>query len=540
MSFRLNRPYADNQLTLTGGLTDLNERERKLLKKSWAQDFRDFIFPAINEERFAPLYSDNEASCPNTPVNFVVGALILKEYLGQRENEMMYSIIFDIRFQYALHTTHLENQPINENTFRRFRKRLYDYEMQTGHDLLKEEMISLAEKMGSFMKLNHQMKRMDSLMISTHSKSMTRLEIIYQVNANAVKLLQTNHRDDLIPEELKHYLEKDDLNDVIYYQRSEELHPRLALAIAEMELLIQKMDAAAWGGFDEYQQLLRIKEEQSKSDEFGKIIPKENNEITSQSLQNPSDPDATFRRKSGKSHKGYVANIIETTGEDGDSLITDISFEQNVHSDSDFCKEYLESRPDDAPHETMTSDGAYASDENFKLAVSKNVDLITTALTSKTPDPIYADFEMNEDGTCVVKCPCGHTPAKQSYNEQNELCRAVMNSECCANCPYRDKCNPKQQKNGFVVYVSLKKIDRAKYVRRMSTEEYLKIARLRNAVEGIMSVLRRKFRVDEIPVFGLVRTKMFFNVKVIAYNFGKFLRSRRRALVSCALAQITE
>lgn len=37
---------------------------------------------------------------------------------------------------------------------------------------------------------------------------------------------------------------------------------------------------------------------------------------------NPPDPDAAYRSKTGKKHKGYVGNIIETVGENGDSLIT--------------------------------------------------------------------------------------------------------------------------------------------------------------------------------------------------------------------------
>lgn len=94
--------------------------------------------------------------------------------------------------------------------------------------------------------------------------------------------------------------------------------------------------------------MIRVLAEQSKADENENIIPKEKREITSGSLQNPSDPDATYRNKAGKSNKGYVGNIIETVGEDGDSLITGGTYEQNIHSDSTFCKEYLNSRPEDA------------------------------------------------------------------------------------------------------------------------------------------------------------------------------------------------
>ena len=55
-------------------------------------------------------------------------------------------------------------------------------------------------------------------------------------------------------------------------------------------------------------------------------------------LQNPSDPDATYREKAGRQHRGYVANVTEASGEEG-SIITDYQYEQNTYSDSQFMKE---------------------------------------------------------------------------------------------------------------------------------------------------------------------------------------------------------
>ena len=59
------------------------------------------------------LYS-NKASRPNTPVNVVVGALILKELLGLTDDELVEGLMFDIRYQYALHTTSFEEQPLSD------------------------------------------------------------------------------------------------------------------------------------------------------------------------------------------------------------------------------------------------------------------------------------------------------------------------------------------------------------------------------------------------------------------------------------------
>jgi hypothetical protein len=45
---------------------------KQILEKSWAQVFKDNIFPNINEEKFRVLYSD-KSSRPNSPVNVIIG-----------------------------------------------------------------------------------------------------------------------------------------------------------------------------------------------------------------------------------------------------------------------------------------------------------------------------------------------------------------------------------------------------------------------------------------------------------------------------------
>ena len=101
MSFVKN----DNQqLTLSDSTFTLTEREKRMLEKSWAKTFADKVFPAIDENIFSVLYSE-KASRPNTPVNVIVGALILKEVLNVTDDEIVEAMAFDIRYQYALHTT---------------------------------------------------------------------------------------------------------------------------------------------------------------------------------------------------------------------------------------------------------------------------------------------------------------------------------------------------------------------------------------------------------------------------------------------------
>ena len=363
---------------------------------------------------------------------------------------------------------------------------------------------------------------------------MSRLEIIYTTVHNAIRYLQKQDAADRIPEELKHYIDPDDLNKVIYYCKSDDVDSRLDKVIREATIVRDILDTESWRDSSEFQLLLRVLDEQTQIDEKGNIRPKKKADISSSSLQNPSDPDATFRRKAGKSNKGYVGNLVETVGEEGDSLITDIRYEKNTHSDSAFCEEYLSNREDDSPNEIMITDGAYNSTDNQKLAEAKNVKLVSTALTGQTSNQIFSRFIFSDDETKVLSCPVGHTPEKCTYYPKTGICRAQFSRCHCENCPHREECKGKPQRKTYAVHISSKMVARAAYAEKLSTEEYRTLSHMRNAIEGIPSVLRRKFRVDEIPVFGLIRSKMFFTTKIMAYNFGKLIRSMAKQRANSA------
>ena len=151
MSFVINN---QNQITLDDSTLSLTARERRFLDKSWAKSFADNIFPKIEEKAFAILYSDKASSRPNTPVNIIVGALILKELLGLTDDEIMETLMFDARFQYALHTTSFKEQPLSDRTLSRFRERCLKHEAETGEDLVKGCITGLAGEIAKLMNVN--------------------------------------------------------------------------------------------------------------------------------------------------------------------------------------------------------------------------------------------------------------------------------------------------------------------------------------------------------------------------------------------------
>ena len=531
MSFKTNK---EQQLTLDDRFLQVDERTKKFVLSSWAKGFSEIIFPAINEERFSVLYSETKGSRPNNPVNAVVGSLILKELLRLTDDELLASILCDVRFQYALHTTSFKEQPFSDRTFSRFRERLYLYTLETGIDLLQEEMESMAEAFLNYLNIEPSMKRMDSVMVASNCKKMTRLEILYTCTANMIKAIHQADKT-AVYKDLAHYLEAEDLNRTIYHRKNEDISARLQQVIDDATQLIAELGDDAFE-LPEYQLLRRVLMEQTEQDRTGKPIPKDKKSITPDSLQNPSDPDATFRRKAGKNHKGYVGNIIETFDEQG-AIITGYDYDINSHSDSQFCKETISKLGHQDEAATLLADGAYASTGNHEQATQNNIELVTTALIGKIPHPVQGDFIIDADKHEVIQCPAGNKPYKSRYYEKTGMYRASFNKKTCEQCPFNDQCGVKSQKKSAFVMISEKMVQRASYLKKLSTEAYRTLSKKRNGVEGIPSVLRRRYLVDRIPVRGLVRTKIWFGFKIGAINAKRVLKGAAALLQKSNFSQ---
>lgn len=216
MAFRIN---SSQQLSLTDITNSLTLREQKALENSWAKIFAEDIFPAIDEERFRILYSDRTQSKFNTPVNICIGALIIKEMFQISDDEIVENLMLDPRYQYALHTTSFEEQPVSDKTLSRFRKRCYDYEQETGVDLIHDCVADLGSKIAKMMKINPRIHRMDSMMIEANIKNLSRTELLYSCIAKLARRLHKLDRDDVL-EGLEHYYDKNDFNRTFYYSNS--------------------------------------------------------------------------------------------------------------------------------------------------------------------------------------------------------------------------------------------------------------------------------------------------------------------------------
>ena len=520
MSFKENHCQ---QLSFTDSFSGLTAREQKALRNSWAKVFADEIFPAIDEKRFAVLYS-NKASRPNAPVNVIIGALIIKELFDYSDDEMVENLMLDLHLQYALHTTSFNEQPLSDKTLSRFRKRCYDYEKLNNIDLYHDCVKNLSGKIAKLMNINGRVRRMDSMMIESNIRKFSRMELIYTCIGKLVKYLHEQHPEN-IPEELFHYCNPNDFNQFTYHQRSTDSETQIQTLLEDADKLIS-ICGSEYENLTEFELFIRcITEQTIVENEKRRMRTKEDGTMDSSSLQNPSDPEATFRKKANKEHRGYVANLEESVGQNG-SVVTDYQYKQNTYSDSQLLKDHLNEMKKQDETVTIVADGAYSGANNQSLANEKNVELITTSLTGKEVSEIMADFEFNGDGTKVLQCPAGYKPKNCYFMKQTGQCRMSFDRNQCVNCTYQEQCKPKVLKTVSVITTSKTASDRAKIQRRMKGEEYINYFKFRNGVETLPSNLRRNYHVEKMPR-GIQRGKFFFGCKIMALNFKKLFNYRK-------------
>lgn len=106
-------------------------------------------------------------------MNVIVGALIIKELFGISDDMVVENLMLDLRYQYALHTTSFEEQPLSDKSLTRFRLRCYNYEQVHGVDLLSGMVKDLAQSSAKMMKIDGRIRRMDSLMVEANIRKLS-------------------------------------------------------------------------------------------------------------------------------------------------------------------------------------------------------------------------------------------------------------------------------------------------------------------------------------------------------------------------------
>lgn len=132
--------------------------------------------------------------------------------------------MFDLRYQYALPTTSFPEQPVSKGSLTSFRSAVYKYNQEHRVDLIQQEIEAQAKSFSKLLKIDGHTIRMDSFLISSSCKELSRLEIIYSTVARLIRVIDKNTT---LPEYFKPYLEESHYNDTIYRARDKDLNSKI-------------------------------------------------------------------------------------------------------------------------------------------------------------------------------------------------------------------------------------------------------------------------------------------------------------------------
>jgi hypothetical protein len=497
---------------------------KKMMDKSWAPAFRRLIFEKIDEHRYAELYSTVE-SRPNFPVNIWVGLEIIKGMFDLTDQELLEQFHFNLLTTYAVGLEDLGEVTLCERTVYYNRERLLEYEAKTGRNLLKEEFDAITDDALSQLPIDSKTQRMDSSFVGSFIKQMSRLELI-------VKVLQNFYHD--LPETEQTCW----ASQLGKYVEEEAKHITYHLKRAEVEEHLQEVGALlfdlhqAYAGNEEisslksYQHIGRVLLEQFNIiEDSGQTIikVKPGEEISASSLQNPADDEATFRRKDGEDHKGYLFNVAETCSPQNPmQLLTDISVHPNIASDDGILAERLPEIEEHTDVEEMIVDANYSGKRSEAVCGEHEVNIVPTEVKGRRmPQGELSLRDFHFKGNQLVSCPIGCSPMEQVDKPEKGHHIIRFSREQCGGCPYVGGCPVRCRRRFYSLLFSDRQVLLAQRRQQLSTEDYRQKCRLRPAIEGTISQFKRQMHNGKLRVRGLKKVRNSIILMAIGINFGR-------------------
>jgi len=199
-------------------------------------------------------------------------------------------------------------------------------------------------------------------------------------------------------------------------------------------------------------------------------------------------------------------------------MIEGYDLKKNTYSDQKFAEDTIKKLED----ATLLTDGAYFSEDINNKALARGITMIPTNLIGGTKNSNCDKFEIDEKEHLVKKCPSGHKPITSKFKEGSY--RAHFDKKHCNDCPLRKDCPVIEQKKSYLFRVSEKTLHRSLLITKMGTSEYQELAKKRAGIEGIPSVLRRRYKIDYLPVRGEVRVKVWLGFKISAINCKRLIK----------------
>jgi len=513
----------------------LGPKRKKLLDSSWSGVFRKYLLEKLPINKIAKHF-DEVMGRPSKELYTAMGALILQQLHDLSDPEVTMALAFHETWHYALDIADESDASkyMSERTLRKYRKILIEEELdRILFDTLTDTLIKAFD-------VDTSKQRIDSTLIQSNMRKLGRIGIFESTIRKFLKKLKRKHPDlfdTLLESEFSdRYLARESEGCFSRVKPSEsgKTLQKLAEDLLYLVELFSSHDKVRT--LSEYKLLKRVLHEQCRVTGSGtdsKVEIKPPKEVPTDSLQNPSDPDAGYDSHKGQGYKAQIMETYQTEKQDEKKpdLITHVEVEPAHEHDANALQPAIDTTQErKCCPEELTCDTLYGGDENVQQAESKGVKVIAPAKgPANTPDIGLKNFEFDTDTNFIILCPKGHKPDKVNRTSKNRI-SARFNKKICEACPRHETCSCVI--NGKTAYIYYDDKVARLAVRRTfeETKEFQDKYRWRAGIEATMSHYKLDIGAKRLSVRGLPKVRFAVVLKALGLNILRCVRALETCL----------
>ena len=466
----------------------LGPKRLALLESSWAHLFREEILHKLPAEKLFHLYSKHSGR-RTKELYAMLGIALLQQQQDLTDEEAIRQFAFNIEWHYALNVT--DPSDISSYISPRTLWTMRDIVARLGLDQALFE--NVTDALTKLFDLDPSKQRLDSIHIFSNMAHLGRIRLFVRTIRKFLVNLKRQHADQYqaLGDVAVRYEEK---NDGRFAVKPSDSSRKLQEVGDDCFLLVERFkDHDAVVSMASYQQLLRLFTEQCVLEKTGAataVVIKPNKDVPSDSLQNPSDPDAGY---CGHKGKGYQMQLMETYSPDKSqpNLITHVKVEAAHESDTNALLPAIEDAAtrELAPQELL-ADSLYGSDDNVEKAKELEVEVISPTMGTQSHAIGLADFVFS-DSDEIIACPEGQKPVRTKTGKNGVIKIVHFDKATCDYCPRQSDCPVKRVKQSATISYDAKALRLSRRRAKEKTAAFREVYRFRAGAEGTMSDLDR-------------------------------------------------
>jgi hypothetical protein len=521
----------------------LSPKRRRMLEEGWPGLFRQHLLGELPVDLLKPFFTE-AIGRPTKELHTLLGVMLFQQTMDLNDVEAVEQLAYNLQWHYALDITEESDEAkyVSEKTLWSTRQLM----AENGIDGVMFE--KLTDKLAKVFGVDPSNQRIDSVHIRSNMRRLGRIAIFSRTIAKFLVNLKRHHRerfDTIKADVIGRYWGEKALAAFSLVKPTESEKTLKRVSHDLFDLVERFKDQAAVASMHSYKLMQRVLADQCRVDTDAAGAPqvtvKKPAEIPSDSLQNPSDPDAT---DSGHKGQGYQVQVMETFNRSEDenekdkplNLITHVEVQPACESDAEAVVPAIaDTKIRGVGPDQLVADTLYGSDSNHQTAQVADVDLVAPTQKGNESRPL-TEFSFNDKGY-VEACPAGHVPERVKHKKKTDRYSAAFDPKLCQGCPHAEHCPVKPGKKKNYLRYSGKQYRLSVRRKAEKSEAFIDIYRWRAGVEATMSEYDRRTGVKKLRVRGMPAVRFCAKMKATGLNLLRAARVRRARMKAAGADQ---